>query len=79
MRIASATHSVLYESVTITAHPGGAIAVLDGYLCGVAAFAVLSGITRRRRWRGLYAAAVMVYLIGTLAGAQATMLALAIS
>lgn len=77
--IASAKHSALNESVAIIVNAGGAITVLDGYLCAVAAFSVLSGIGRRPQWRAMYATAAVVYLIAVLAGGGATVLALAIS
>ncbi len=77
--ISAAPHSVLYHSLVITGQSGAVVTVLDGYLAAVVGFAVLGGITRRRPWRPLYAAAVVVYLVAALAGVQATVLALAVS
>ena len=73
----AARHSALYASLSSSHH--GAVTVLDSYLAAIAAFAALGGVSRRRPWRDLYAAAVVIYLIAAIAAAQATVLALAAS
>jgi glycosyltransferase 2 family protein len=68
----------LYESLRVTG-TGTVAAPVDSYLAAVAAFGVAGGMTRDVRWRWYYAATLIVYTASALAGAQASLLALAVS
>ncbi|HEY3090788.1 MAG TPA: lysylphosphatidylglycerol synthase transmembrane domain-containing protein [Jatrophihabitantaceae bacterium] len=68
----------LYDSLRLTS-TGVATAHVDTYLAAVAAFGVAGGMTRDVRWRWYYAGTLIVYAMSALAGAQASLLALAVS
>jgi glycosyltransferase 2 family protein len=68
----------LYDSLRLTS-AGVATAPVDTYLAAVAAFGVAGGMTRDVRWRWYYAGTLIVYAVSALAGAQASLLALAVS
>lgn len=76
--VAGAPGSALYDSLRLTGR-GVVTTPLDSYLAAVAAFGVAGGMTRDVRWRWYYAGTVIVYAGSALAGAQATLLALAVS
>ena len=74
----AASGGPLYDSLRITA-TGTVAAPVDTYLAAVAAFGVAGGMTRDVRWRWYYAGTLIVYTVSALAGAQASLLALAVS
>jgi uncharacterized membrane protein YbhN (UPF0104 family) len=76
--LAAASDTALYDALSVTAR-GVATAPVDPYLAAVAAFAVAGGMTRDVRWRWYYAGTLIVYVGSALAGAQASLLALAVS
>lgn len=75
----AAPHGALYHSLTLTSVTRAAPAPVDSYLAALAAFAVLGGMVRDVRWRWYYGATVVVYTLSALVGAQASLLALAVS
>jgi hypothetical protein len=67
-----------YDSLRLTG-TGVVTAPVDTYLAAVAAFGVAGGMTRDVRWRWYYAGTLIVYALSALAGAQASLLGLAVS
>jgi len=76
--LGAASHSGLYRALRLTAD-GVATVPVDSYLAAVAAFGVAGGMVRALRWRWYYAVTLLVYAASALAGAQASLLALALS
>lgn len=68
----------LHDALRLTAG-GVATNPVDSYLAAVAAFGVAGAMTRHVRWRWYYAATLVIYAGSALAGAQASLLALAVS
>ncbi len=77
-RAVAAAGGPLYDALRLTS-TGVATAPVDTYLAAVAAFGVAGGMTRDVRWRWYYAGTLIVYAVSALAGAQASLLALAVS
>ncbi len=77
-RAVATSGGALYESLRVTGN-GVVAAPVDSYLAAVAAFGVAGGMTRDVRWRWYYAATLIIYTGSALAGAQASLLALAVS
>jgi len=77
-RAVAASGGPLYDSLRLTS-TGVATAPVDTYLAAVAAFGVAGGMTRDVRWRWYYAGTLLVYAVSALVGAQASLLALAVS
>jgi glycosyltransferase 2 family protein len=65
------TAAPLYDAVTLSVSQTR-VAVLDGYLAGLAAFVTVVGLSGRRRWRGAYWVALGFYLLASLANAKGT-------
>jgi uncharacterized membrane protein YbhN (UPF0104 family) len=76
--VAAAPNTGLYDALRLTAK-GAPTTPVDSYLAAVVAFGVAGGMTRSVRWRWYYAGTVIVYAASALAGAQASLLALAVS
>lgn len=76
--VAAAPGTRLYDALRLTGR-GVATAPVDSYLAAIAAFGVAGAMTRDRRWRWYYAGTLIIYAGSTLAGAQASLLALAVS
>jgi glycosyltransferase 2 family protein len=76
--VTAAPRTALDEALRLTAR-GVTTSPVDAYLAAVAAFGVAGGMTRNPRWRWYYAGTLIVYAASALAGAQASLLALAVS
>lgn len=77
-RIVASVGGPLYNSLRVTG-TGVVTPPVDSYLAAAAAFGVAGGMTRHVRWRWYYAGTVIVYTGSALIGAQASLLALAVS